>query len=150
MSSDDHGATLKVLEKALALVGKESRKVILSYIQERYGMDLKSLARYRGEFANYLEEMLGDSAEIVTARIDQVLGKSYGGGATNFNSNLMEPLCYVCNCPLAPERMCDHLMYDHTREELAQHLAVIYIDDWREEVELQCEGNSSLRQLLRN
>lgn len=41
-------------------------------------------------------------------------------------------------------------MLDHTREEVARHLAVINVDDWREEAELQAESNSTLQQLLRN
>jgi hypothetical protein len=143
VSSDNNGATLEVIEEALALVGKESRRVILNYIQEKYGMDLNSLVRYRGEFTNYLEEMLGDSAEIVAARINQVLD---GHKAKSIKG----PSCYICNRSYAPENMRQHLMRDHTREEIAHHLAVIYVDDWREEAELQAESNTILRQLLHN
>ena len=146
MSSDNNGATLEVIEEALALVGKESRRVILNYIQERYGMDLNSLVRYRGEFTNYLEEMLGDSAEIVAARINQVLD----GHKAKSVPNLRGPSCYICNRSYPPENMRQHLMRDHTREEIAHHLAVIYVDDWREETELQAESNIILRQLLHN
>jgi hypothetical protein len=145
-SSDNNSATLEVIEKALALVGTESRKVILNYIQERYGMDLNSLVRYRGEFTNYLEEMLGDSAEIVAARINQVLD----GHKAKSALDLEDPLCYICNRAYAPERMRQHLLLDHTREEVARHLAIIYVDDWREEAELQAESNSTLRRLLHN
>lgn len=136
---------LEIIEKALARVGGESRKVILNYIQERYGMDLNSLVRYKGEFTNYLGEILGDSAEIIAARINQAL-EEYAGS----NLNRGNPLCYICNQPYAPDSMRQHLMLDHTREEVAHHLAVIYVDDWREEAELQAESNSTLHQLLRN
>ncbi|AIF82472.1 hypothetical protein NTE_00390 [Candidatus Nitrososphaera evergladensis SR1] len=147
MSSDSHSITLDAIEKALAIVGTESRNVILNYIQDRYGMDLNTLVRYRGEFTNYLEEMLGDSAEIVASRINKVLDRHQAKSTT---LDLKHPLCYICNRTYASESMRRHLMMDHTREEVAHHLAVIYVDDWREEAELQVENNSTLHQLLHN
>jgi hypothetical protein len=46
--------------------------------------------------------------------------------------------------------MCLHLMRDHSKEEVAHHLAVVYVDDWREESEMQEENNSTLQKMLRN
>jgi hypothetical protein len=146
VSSDSDGATLEIIEKALARIGGESRKVILNYIQEKYGMDLNSIVRYKGEFTNYLGEILGDGAEIIAARMNQALEEHAAGSSLN----LKNPLCYICNQPYAPESMRLHLMLDHTREEVAHHLAMIYVDDWREEAELQAESNSTLHKLLRN
>lgn len=139
--------TLEAIEKALAPVGTVLRKVILNYIQERYGMDLNSLVRYRGEFTNYLEELLGDTAEIVAARISQVLEEHPTGSSLG---NPRNPVCYICNRAYAPEEMRRHLMFDHTKEEAAGHLAAIYVDDWREEAESQAESSSMLHQLLQN
>jgi hypothetical protein len=133
--------TLKVIEVALELAGGESKKVILGYIQEKYGMDLDALARYRGEFANYLAEILGDSADIIVARINSAL-EEYAGN--------LNPSCYICNRSFPPKKMCEHLAQDHTKGELAYHLGVVYVDDWREEAELRDENDSKLRQVLHN
>ena len=51
---------------------------------------------------------------------------------------------------LASEKMHQHLLHDHTKEEIAYHLAVIFVDDWREEAESRDENDSALRQLLHN
>ena len=135
--------TMKVIMESLELAGDKSKQVILSYMQEKYGMDLDALARYRDEFANYLGEILGDSADIIMARIDRVLDEHDAALARN-------PLCYVCNLSLASEKMHQHLLHDHTKEEIAYHLAVIFVDDWREEAESRDENDSALRQLLHN
>jgi hypothetical protein len=142
VSSANDRKTLEVIEAALELAGGESKKVILDYVQKKYGMDLDALARYKGEFANYLGEILGDSADIIVARINLAL-EEYAG-------NLKNPLCYICNRTFSPEKMCEHLAFDHTKDEIAYHLGVIYIDDWREEAELRDENDSKLRQLLHN
>jgi hypothetical protein len=141
VSSANDRKTLKVIEAVLELAGGESKKVILSYIREKYGMDLAALARYRGEFANYLGEILGDSADIIVARINSALEEHAGN---------LNPSCYICNRPFPPEKMCEHLAQDHTKGELAYHLGIIYVDDWREDVELLDENGSALRQLLHN
>jgi hypothetical protein len=145
----DDLATLEIIDKALMLAGKESKKLILDYIQERYKMDLRSLVRYKDEFTNYLQEMLGDSAEIITTRINQAL-EEYTQAQANNDNKVIGPLCYICNRSYIPEKMRQHLMHDHTREEVVNHLAVIYIDDWHEEAELQAENTSHLQQLLHN
>lgn len=141
MSSDNDRKTLEVIKAALELAGGESKKVILGYIQKKYGMDMDALARYRGEFANYLREILGDSADIIVERINLALEE--------YSCNL-KPLCYICNHPFSPDKMFEHLTLDHTKGELAHHLGVIYVDDWREEAELRDENDSRLRQLLHN
>lgn len=146
MASEGESAALKVIDEALSLTGKESRRIILSYIQDRYGMDLNSLLRYKEEFTNYLEEVLGDSADIITARINQALDDF----AARSKPNLSKPVCYICNRTFSQEGMAQHLMRDHTREEVAHYLAAIYVDDWREEAELRFESNSNLHHLLRN
>lgn len=142
MSSGDSSKTLEIIEKALGLVGDESKSVILNYVQEKYGMDPDSLVAYRDEFENYLREVLGDSAEIIAARINQTLKE--------LSSNPENPACYICNRHFLPEKMRQHLMRDHTKEEVAHHLALVYVDDWREEAELRGENDSMLRQLLQN
>jgi hypothetical protein len=142
VSPDKNHKTLQAVKDALELAGGESKQVILAYMQERYGMDLNALARYKDEFTNYLGEILGDSAEIISARIDKTL-QEYVRSASN-------PVCYICERSFAPEEMHRHLMFEHTKEEMAYHLGVIYIDDWREETEWQDENDSTLRQLLHN
>lgn len=146
VSSGNSEKMLEIIEKALGLVGCESKSVILNYIQERYGMNPDLLVTYRAEFANYLREVLGDSADIIAARINQALE----GYAKNSNNNPENPLCYICDQYFLPEKMRQHLMHDHTREEVAHYLAVVYVDDWREEAELREGNNSELQQLLRN
>lgn len=135
--------TLRVIMEALELAGDESRQVILSYMQKKYGMDLDALARYKEEFANYLSEILGDSADIIVARIDRVLDERSAGLGRG-------PSCYICGRSFAAEKMERHLLHDHTKEEIAYHLGVIFIDDWREETESRDENNLALRQLLHN
>lgn len=143
MSSDKDNNALKVIKEALELAGGESKKVILAYIQEKYDMDLNTLARYKDEFTNYLGEILGDSADIISARINQTLEEHARYASNN-------PVCYICERSFAPEEMHRHLMLDHTKEEITYHLGMIYIDDWREEKELQDENNSALSKLLHN
>lgn len=138
----DFSKTLQIIEKALGLLGDESKSVILNYVQERYGMDPDSLVAYRDEFENYLREVLGDSAEIIAARITRAL-QEHSDSADN-------PLCYICDRHFSPEKMRAHLMRDHTKEEVAHHLAVVYVDDWREDAELKEENNSALQQMLHN
>jgi hypothetical protein len=87
--------------------------------------------------------VLGDSAEIIAARITQALKEFSDSAADN-------PLCYICDRHFPPEKMCLHLMRDHSKEEVAHHLAVVYVDDWREESEMQEENNSTLQKMLRN
>ncbi len=67
--------TLKLIESALDLAGKESKQVILEYLKMRYGMDLDSIVKYRHEFENYLRETIGFSAEIVISKINDGLDK---------------------------------------------------------------------------
>jgi hypothetical protein len=59
--------------QALDLVGNESREVILSYIENRYGVERDSIAEHKDEFYNYLRETLDSSAEIIISKINQAL-----------------------------------------------------------------------------
>lgn len=59
--------------QALDRVGTESRKVILSYIENRYGVERDSVAEHKDEFYNYLRETLDSSAEIIISKINQTL-----------------------------------------------------------------------------
>ncbi|MDQ3885058.1 MAG: hypothetical protein M3239_06405 [Thermoproteota archaeon] len=45
------------------------------------------------------------------------------------------PFCYICNLFFTPEYLPLHLKADHTKEELAAHLLLAYIDEWREQEE---------------
>jgi hypothetical protein len=45
------------------------------------------------------------------------------------------PFCYICNLFFSPEYLPLHLKADHTKEELAAHLLLAYIDEWREQEE---------------
>lgn len=136
---------IEVIENALELVGSECKSVILSYIQQRYDMDLNALVQYKDEFTNYLREMLGDSADLVISRINTALKDNCSG-----NVDRNSPFCYICNSWYSPDRMFQHLMHEHTKEEIAYHLAVVYVDDWREDTDLREENNATLRQLLHN
>jgi hypothetical protein len=147
---------MEIIEKALELAGSESKGVILNYIRDRYAMmdDAGALVKYRGEFANYLREVLGDSAEIIVAKIERAfeeegkLNRAMAAAAAASCSSM--PVCYICNASLPPEKMRRHLEAEHTKEDLAHHLAVVYVDDWREETELREENDAELRQLLHN
>ena len=103
---------LEIIEKALGLVGGESKSVILNYVKERYDMNPDLLATYKDEFANYLREVLGDSADIITARINQAIEVH-----SNSDNNPGNPLCYICNKYFLPEKMHQHLMHGHTKED---------------------------------
>lgn len=66
----------KTIESALSGVGVEARELILKCIREKYGMNLTLIMQYQDEFANYLREIIGDSAESVIKKLDEVLPKS--------------------------------------------------------------------------
>ncbi len=136
---------IEIIENALDLVGSESKNVILSYIQQKYGMDLNALAIYKDEFTNYLREVLGDSADLVISKINAAL-KNDRCSSADQNS----PFCYICNRWYSADRMFQHLMHEHTKEEIAYHLSVVYVDDWREDRDLKEESNETLQQLLHN
>ncbi len=145
---------MEIIEKALELAGAESKGVILNYIRQKYAMttdDAGALIKYRDEFANYLREVLGDSADIIVAKIERALKEEKEEELKkNRATGASMPVCYICNASLPPEKMRRHLATDHTKEDLAYHLAVVYVDDWREEAELQEESDSALQQLLHN
>jgi hypothetical protein len=62
--------TSAAIEQALQYdVGTEAKKLIMQYIQQKYGMDFELVGQYRKEFENYLREVLHESAEIIIARI---------------------------------------------------------------------------------
>lgn len=137
---------IEIIENALDLVGSESKNVILSYIQQKYDMDLNALAIYKDEFTNYLREVLGDSADLVISKINTALKNDHCSGNVDQNS----PFCYICNRWYSADRMFQHLMHEHTKEEIAYHLSVVYVDDWHEDRDLQEENNATLHQLLHN
>jgi hypothetical protein len=156
---DDDRKVMEIVEKALELAGTESKSVILNYMREKYAvMSPDALVRYRDEFANYLHEVLGDSADIIVAKIERAFEEQKIGGERRTSSAAAAaaaeeegmPVCYICNASVPPEKMRRHLARDHTKEDLAHHLSVIYVDDWREEAELREENSSQLQQLLRN
>ena len=43
------------------------------------------------------------------------------------------PTCFICSLYIAPDYLPIHLRTDHTKEELAKHLLLIYLDEWVEE-----------------
>lgn len=143
---------MEIIEKALELAGSESKGVILNYIRDRYAMmdDAGALVKYKGEFANYLREVLGDSAEIIVAKIERAFEEEEKLKRAIAASCSSMPVCYICSASMPPEKMRRHLEAEHTKEDLAHHLAVIYVDDWREETELREENDAELRQLLHN
>jgi hypothetical protein len=57
-------------------VGTEAKKLIMQYIQQKYGMDFELVGQYQKEFENYLREVLHDSAEIIIARIRSIIQDS--------------------------------------------------------------------------
>jgi hypothetical protein len=77
MPADYINANLsKTIEFALSGLGKEARKIILDHIREKYGMNIELILQYREEFANYLREIIGDSAEIIIGRLDKAIPKA--------------------------------------------------------------------------
>jgi hypothetical protein len=68
--------TLKVIEEALQYVGADAKKLILRYLEEKYGMDFQLVGEYRVEFENYLRETLRESAEIIISRINNIMTNS--------------------------------------------------------------------------
>jgi hypothetical protein len=54
-------------------VGNEAKKLIMQYIQQKYGMDFELVGQYQKEFENYLREVLHESAEIIIARIRSII-----------------------------------------------------------------------------
>jgi hypothetical protein len=57
------------------------------------------------------------------------------------------PFCYICNLFFTPEYLPAHLKADHTKEELAAHLLLAYIDEWREHEEAIEEAIGTSRRL---
>ena len=69
--------TSAAIEQALQYdVGTEAKKLIMQYIQQKYGMDFELVGQYRKEFENYLREVLHESAEIIIARIRSIIEDS--------------------------------------------------------------------------
>ena len=70
---------LSIIESGLGLAGKRSKDIIISYIEYKYGLTAHSIAKYKAEFENYLQEILGQqSAEIITSRINNLLKEEVG------------------------------------------------------------------------
>jgi hypothetical protein len=57
------------------------------------------------------------------------------------------PFCYICNLFFTPEYLPVHLKTDHTKEELAAHLLMAYIDEWKEQQEAIEEATETSRRL---
>lgn len=69
--------TSAAIEQAMQYdVGTEAKKLIMQYIQQKYGMDFELVGQYRKEFENYLREVLHESAEIIIARIRSIIQDS--------------------------------------------------------------------------
>jgi hypothetical protein len=69
--------TSTAIEQALQYdVGTEAKKLIMQYIQQKYGMDFELVGQYRKEFENYLREVLHESAEIIITRIRSIIQDS--------------------------------------------------------------------------
>lgn len=74
MTRDENSQeVLQVIETALELAGKGSKKIILDYLNSRYGMNMTLITEYKDEFEHYLHETLGDSAEIIISKINEKL-----------------------------------------------------------------------------
>jgi hypothetical protein len=69
--SEDEQSIQSIVEAGLEMAGKQSKEIILRYISYKYGLDSYSLAKYKDEFANYLREILGHSADLIIDRIDK-------------------------------------------------------------------------------
>jgi hypothetical protein len=57
------------------------------------------------------------------------------------------PFCYICNLFFTPEYLPLHLKADHTKEELAAHLLMAYIDEWQEQDNAVEEAMGTSRRL---
>ncbi len=80
--------TSAAIEQALQYdVGTEAKKLIMQYIQQKYGMDFELVGQYRKEFENYLREVLHESAEIIIARIRSTIQDSKRTLATTTTSS---------------------------------------------------------------
>jgi hypothetical protein len=81
--------TSAAIEQALQYdVGTEAKKLIMQYIQQKYGMDFELVGQYRKEFENYLREVLHESAEIIIARIRIIIQDSKRTLATTTSSTV--------------------------------------------------------------
>jgi len=80
--------TSAAIEQALQYdIGTEAKKLIMQYIQQKYGMDFELVVQYRKEFENYLREVLHESAEIIIARIRSIIQDSKRTCNNIINSN---------------------------------------------------------------
>lgn len=76
-TTNEQKITSAAIEQALQYdVGTEAKKLIIQYIQQKYGMDFELVELYQKEFENYLREVLHESAEIVIARIRRIIEDS--------------------------------------------------------------------------
>ncbi len=83
--------------QALDLVGKESREVVLSYIENRYGVERDFVAGHKDEFYNYLRETLDSSAEIIISKINQALEQNNGAQKSKrISSDVRFLICNSC------------------------------------------------------
>lgn len=81
--------TSAAIEQALQYdVGSEAKKLIMQYIQQKYGMDFELVGQYQKEFENYLREVLHESAEIIIARIRSIIQDSKRTLATTTSSTV--------------------------------------------------------------
>jgi hypothetical protein len=76
-TTNEQKMTSVAIEQALQYdVGTEAKKLIIQYIQQKYGMNFELVEQYQKEFENYLREILHESAEIVIARIRSIIEDS--------------------------------------------------------------------------
>lgn len=74
--SNQTSSLFSIIESGLDLAGKQSKDIILNYIEYRYGLSADSIAKHKDEFENYIREILGESAEIIISRINRSLKES--------------------------------------------------------------------------
>jgi len=83
-TANEQKITFAAIEQALQYdVGTEAKKLIIQYIQQKYGMDFELVEQYQKEFENYLREVLHEGAEIVIARIRSIIENSKRSLVTN-------------------------------------------------------------------
>lgn len=98
MPSDAKNAeVMQAIESALDLAGS-SKQVIIDYLQRKYDMNTDSILQYKSEFENYLRETLGNSADIIIAKIDERLGSSIKIQSNSANFVICDSCFWCASC----------------------------------------------------
>lgn len=84
-SLSEQATIVSIIESGLDLVGRQAKDIIINYLNYKYGLTVDSLLKHKHEFDNYLQEILGESAGIILARIDKFL-QEYRDNTTNFRA----------------------------------------------------------------